>query len=130
MLHSGAEKLIEVNVHDGVIDSLGQVDHDVVELRALIGDSQVGYEWFEASYFGACLSVVEAGFGEAGTAFEVLGDELKIQDQSFVHSVITWPRGEFDIEFAAVELTFTLLVVRIVRRLFAREEPPAASINQ
>ncbi|GAA5192134.1 hypothetical protein GCM10023346_13490 [Arthrobacter gyeryongensis] len=59
----------------------------------------------------------------------MLGDELKIQDQSFVHSVITWPRGEFDIEFAAVELAFTLLVVRI-GRLFAREEPPAASINR
>ncbi|MEZ2391157.1 hypothetical protein AB6813_16745 [bacterium RCC_150] len=56
MLHSGAEKLIDVSVHDGVVDLLGQVDRDVVEFRALIGDSQVGYEWFYASYFGASLS--------------------------------------------------------------------------
>ncbi|MFF2297580.1 hypothetical protein [Arthrobacter sp. NPDC058127] len=42
VLHAGAQKLIDANVHDGVIDSLGQVDRDVVELRALIGDSQIG----------------------------------------------------------------------------------------
>jgi hypothetical protein len=39
VLHSGAEKLIDGNVHDGVTDLLGEVDRDVVELRALIGDS-------------------------------------------------------------------------------------------
>lgn len=129
-LHSGAEKLIDVDVHDGVIDVLRQVEGDVVELRALIGDSQIGYEWLYARYLGATLSVVETGFGEAGTEFEMLGDELTAQDGAFVHSVITWPRGEFDIEFAAVELTFTPAGGEDRMALFTREESPNASTNQ
>ncbi|MDQ0104496.1 hypothetical protein J2T10_004171 [Paenarthrobacter nicotinovorans] len=39
---------------------------------------------------GATLSVVETDFGEAGTAFEMLGDELTAQDGAFIHIVITW----------------------------------------
>jgi hypothetical protein len=58
LLHSGAEQLIDIDVHDGVIDSLRQVETDVVELRALIGDNQVGYEWLHARYVGATLNIV------------------------------------------------------------------------
>jgi hypothetical protein len=107
LLHSGAEQLIDINVHDGVISSLRQVDTDVVELRALIGDNQVGYEWLHASYMGATLTISEPGFGQVGTAFEMLRDELAVQDGSFVHSVITWPRGEFDIVFTSVDIVRT-----------------------
>jgi hypothetical protein len=126
LLHSGADRLIEINVHDGIIDSLRQIEPDVVELRALIGDLQVGYEWLYARYEGASLNIVEPGFGEAGTAFEMLRDELALQDSFFVHSVITWPHGEFDIVFAAVELELTPGHGQDRDALFAREEPPAS----
>ncbi len=130
LLHSGAERLIDVNVHDGIIDSLSQVEPDLVELRVLIGDLQVGYEWLHARYEGATLNVLEPGFGQAGTAFEMLRDELAIQDGSFVHSVITWPHGEFDIVFTAVELAFTPGCGRDRDALFAREEPPASQVKR
>lgn len=107
LLHSGAEQLIDLNVHDGIIDTLRQVDADVVELRALIGDNQVGYEWLYARYQAAALTIIEPGFGEVGTPFEMLRDEVAVQDGSFVHSVITWPRGEFDIAFTSVDVVLT-----------------------
>lgn len=107
LLHSGAEHLINIDVHDGVIDSLHQVETDVVELRALIGDNQMGYEWLHARYVGAPLHIVEPGFREVGTTFEMLRDELAVQAGSFVHSVITWPRGEFDITFTSVDVVLT-----------------------
>ena len=107
LLHSGAEHLIDINVHDGVIDALQQVETDVVELRALIGDNQVGYEWLHARYAGATLTIVEPGFGVTGTTVEMLRDELAVQAGSFVHSVITWPRGEFDIAFTSVDVVLT-----------------------
>ncbi|MHC6219224.1 hypothetical protein [Arthrobacter sp. MMS24-S77] len=57
------------HVHDGVIDSLRRGDTDVVELRALIGDLQVGYEWFLARYHGAARAIIEPGFSRgAGIA--------------------------------------------------------------
>ena len=130
LLHSGAERLIDVNVHDGIIDSLRQVTPDLVELRALIGDLQVGYEWFHARYEGATLNVLEPGFGQAGTAFEMLRDELALQDGSFVHSLITWPHGEFDIVFTAVELAFTPGRGKDRDALFAREEPPTSQAKR
>ncbi|MDQ0241497.1 hypothetical protein [Arthrobacter bambusae] len=107
LLHSGAERLIDINLHDGVINQLRQVEPDVVECQALIGDNDVGYEWLHARYLGAGLNVVEAGFGAGGSLFEILRDELAIQDGSFVHSVITWPRGEFDIVFRSVDVALT-----------------------
>ena len=130
LLHSGAERLIDVNVHDGIIDSLRQVKPGSVELRALIGDLQVGYEWLQARYEGATLNVVEPGFGQAGTPIEMLRDELALQDGSFVHSVITWPHGEFDIVFTAVELAFTPGRGRDRDALFAREEPPTSQAKR
>jgi hypothetical protein len=107
VLHSGAEQLIDINVHDGVIDSLRQVDTDVVELRALIGDNQRGYERLLARYVDATLTIFEPGFGEVGTTFEMLSDELTVQAGAFVHSVITWPHGEFDIAFTSVDVVLT-----------------------
>lgn len=125
-LHSGAERLLDTNVHDGVIDSLRQLDSDLVELRALIGDNQVGYEWLFVRYRGASLTIVEPGFGTgAGTAYEMLRDELAVAiGYSFVHSVITWPQGEFDIEFTAVDVTRTPGSSDERADLFARAEIP------
>jgi hypothetical protein len=103
LLHSGAEVLIEVNMHDGVIDSLRQVESNVVELRALIGDLQDGYKWLHARYQGALLKIIDPGFeSEISGAYEILRDELSVQDALFTHSVITWPHGEFDIDFTSV----------------------------
>ncbi len=114
LLHSGAERLIDINVHDGIID----------------GDLQVGYEWLHARYEGATLNVVEPGFGEAGPAFEMLRDELALQQGSFVHSVITWPHGEFDIVFRSVKLARTPGRGTQRDALFARKEPPESRANQ
>jgi hypothetical protein len=125
-LHSGAELLLDVNVHDGVIDSLHQIDTDVVELRALIGDLQVGYEWLLARYHGASLKILEPGFDTGtGTAFEMLRDELTAHNTSFVHSVLTWPRGAFDIEFTAVDVTRTPGSDDERAGLFARIQMPS-----
>jgi hypothetical protein len=121
LLHSGAEQLIDINVHDGIIDSLRQVDTDGVELRALIGDNQVGYQWLHARYVGATLTIVDPGFGEAGPAFEILRDELAVQAGSFVHSLITWPSGEFDIVFTGVDVLLTPGRGEERMALFARE---------
>lgn len=121
LLHSGAEQLIDINVHDGIIDLLRQVGTDRVELQALIGDNQVGYQWLHARYVGATLTIVDPGFGEDGTAFEILRDELTVQDGSFVHSVITWPRGEFDIVFTGVDVFLTPGRDEERMALFARE---------
>ena len=52
------------------------------------------------------MTVVEPGFGTSAGCFEILRDELTVtNDSSFVHSMITWPQGEFDIKFMAVEVT-------------------------
>ncbi|WP_045732245.1 hypothetical protein [Pseudarthrobacter chlorophenolicus] len=107
-LHSGAEKLIQINVHDGVIDRLHQTDTGSVELRALIGDNEAGYEWLHLRYLGATLSIIEPGFGEIASPFEMLRDELVAADDgTFLHSVITEPCGEFDIAFTSVEVALT-----------------------
>ncbi|MCY1675776.1 hypothetical protein OVA06_19620 [Pseudarthrobacter sp. SL88] len=107
-LHSGAEQLIEINVHDGVIERLHQVDTETVELRALIGDNESGYEWLHVRYRGATLTIIESGFAEMAGPFELLRDELTAAaDGSFLHSMITDPCGEFDIVFTSVQVTRT-----------------------
>ncbi|WP_426764270.1 hypothetical protein ACP3TD_17620 [Pseudarthrobacter sp. 1G09] len=123
-LHSGAEQLFEINVHDGVIERLHQVDTDAVELRALIGDNEFGYEWLHVCYRGATLTIIEPGFAETAGPFELLRDELTAADYgSFLHSMITEPCGEFDIVFTSVHVTRSPTSPDERRALFARAVP-------
>ncbi|WP_423181422.1 hypothetical protein [Arthrobacter sp. NyZ413] len=125
-LHSGAELVLDLNIQDAVIDTLRQLQPDVVELRFLIGDNKVGYEWLVLQYSGARLTIIEPGFGSGSrTAYEILRDELTVSDDSsFVHSVISWPVGEFDVEFTAVDVTRAPAGPGARAALLARAENP------
>lgn len=119
-LHSGAGQLLDLNVHDAVIRSLRQAGPDV-ELRALIGDNQVGYQWLTSCYRNARLVIVEPGVETGTSLFEILCDEVTVAaDETFVHSVITWPSGEFDVQFSSVDTSLTPADGNDRKAMFAR----------
>lgn len=107
-LSHGAEKLVkDVNLHDAQIHSFEYRPGELLVVRALIGDLQVGYEFIELSYIDAELGL------EAGTTIdslrlfdtetEILYDEVDVDDSGrFLHNVLLWPRGDYEVSFTAL----------------------------
>lgn len=107
LLSNGAERLIEdIYLHDAQIRSF-DVLGDVLAMRALIGDLQVGYEFIDLRYDGAELrlepgaSIRSLRLQKRGT--EIIYHEVDVEgDGRFLHRVLLWPRGEYEVAFAAL----------------------------
>ncbi|TSC32341.1 hypothetical protein FOF48_09865 [Corallococcus sp. Z5C101001] len=110
-LREGAEVLVaSVNLHDGQVRDWTVPSEGAIELRVLIGDRQVGYEFLTLRYLDAELirapksdfSVLELMRQGA----ELLYDEVDIADDGrFEHRVLCWPDAEFGVRFRAVDVS-------------------------
>lgn len=107
-LRDGAERLVRrVNLHDGQIQSFEYRPGGAPVVRALVGDLQVGYEFVELSVVDAELrlgpgaTIDSLRLKDAET--EILYDEVDIEaDGRFVHRVLLWPQGEYEVVFTAL----------------------------
>lgn len=108
LLSRGAERLIDdINLHDAQIQFLKHQQDGALELRALVGDLQVGYELITLSYLEADLRLGDEAtldslkLDAAGT--EIIYDEIDVAPHGrFTHSVLLWPDGEYEVTFAAL----------------------------
>lgn len=107
-LRDGAERLVHgINLHDGQIQSFEYRPDGALAVRVLVGDLQVGYEFVELSFVDAELRIEHGAtidslrFQDAET--EILYDEVDVEaDGRFVHRVLLWPQGEYEVVFTAL----------------------------
>ncbi|GAA1767305.1 hypothetical protein [Agromyces humatus] len=107
-LRDGAERLVQgVNLHDGQIQSFEYRPDGALVVRALVGDLQVGYEFVELSFVDAELrlepgaTIDSLRFHDAES--EIVYDEVDVEaDGRFVHRVLLWPQGEYEVVFTAL----------------------------
>ncbi|MCP3099862.1 hypothetical protein LZ198_13385 [Myxococcus sp. K15C18031901] len=110
-LRDGAEVLVSaVNLHDGQVQGWQGPSEGVFELRALIGDLQVGYEFITLRYRDADLIGVPphdfSALGLTHPGAGLLYAEVDIaEDGRFEHRVLCWPDSEFGVRFRSVEVT-------------------------
>lgn len=108
-LSKDAELLLDVNLHDAQHRSFEYSPHETLTVRALMGDLIVGYEFVELTYMDAELRVSEVGSVRALRLLhdrtEILYTEVDAEaDGRFVHRVLLWPRGEYEVVFTAVKV--------------------------
>ena len=107
-LSDGAERLVqEVALHDAQIHSFEYRAHDALVVRALVGDLQVGYEFVELNFVDAELRLEPGATIDSlrflDTETEILHDEVDVEaDGRFVHRVLLWPQGEYEVVFTAL----------------------------
>lgn len=106
-LHSGADRLLDsIHLHDGQVRSFDDKPRDTLQVRVLTGDLQVGYEFVEMSYAEAELQldagVTMRSLNLFGSDVEIIYDEVDIASEGrFVHRVLLWPEGEYEVVFSA-----------------------------
>ncbi|WP_307041751.1 hypothetical protein [Agromyces ramosus] len=104
-LTNGAERLAqEINLHDAQIHSFEYRPNDVLVIRALIGDLQIGYQFVELSFLDSEIRLEPGStidslcLHEAQT--EIIYDEVDLEaDGRSVHRVLLWPQGEYEVVF-------------------------------
>ncbi len=107
-LSGGAERLVDgIDLHDGMVRSFEYLPRDMLTCRVLIGDMQVGYEFVELGYVDAELRLEPGSTIETLSLFdaetEIISDEVDVAAAGrFVHRVLLWPRGEYEVEFTSL----------------------------
>ncbi len=107
-LTSGAERLADgINLHDAQVHVFDLRPGEALVLRALIGDLQVGYEFIELTYIDPELRLEPGATIESLRLFdaetEIVYDEIDLEpDGRFVHRVLLWPDGEYEVTFTAL----------------------------
>lgn len=107
-LSGGAERLLDgINLHDAQIHSFERGRDGNLAMRALIGDLQVGYEFIELTFMDAEVRLQAGHDGEelslTARGVEIHYDEIDVQaDGRFVHRVLLWPDGEYEVTFTAL----------------------------
>ncbi|UOE25502.1 hypothetical protein [Agromyces soli] len=107
-LSGGAELLLDgINLHDAQIHSFEHGTDGSLAMRALIGDLQVGYSFIELTFVDAEVRLEAGRDGEelslTGPGVEIHYDEIDVQpDGRFVHRVLLWPDGEYEVTFSAL----------------------------
>jgi hypothetical protein len=106
-LTRGADRLLDsIHLHDGQVRSFDYRPRHMLQVCVLIGDLQVGYEFVEMSYAEAELGL-EAGVTISslnlfGSDTEIIYDEVDTtSDGRFVHRVLLWPEGQYEVVFTA-----------------------------
>lgn len=100
-----------VNVHDAFVGPVTREDN-ILRLRLLTGDLQVGYWQTDLTYRNATISYGEAALFQAARRprTEVWYDEFSSNGSQWIHRFLLWPRfltakkgkkvrGEFHIKF-------------------------------
>lgn len=107
-LGSGAERLVQdINLHDAQIHAFEHRADNVLVVRALIGDLQVGYEFIELAFLDSHLRLEPGSTLESLRLLEdeteIAYDEVDVEANGrFVHRVLLWPRGEYEVVFASL----------------------------
>lgn len=105
-LSNGAERLIqEINLHDAQIHAFEHRPDNVLVIRALIGDLQVGYQFIELTFLDSQVRLEPGSTLESlrllDDQTEIIYDEVDVEaDGRFVHRVLLWPQGEYEVVFA------------------------------
>ncbi len=108
-LSHGAELLHpeHLNLHDGQPNQW-RLDGDKFQMKVLVGDEQVGFEWADIEYHDAELFPDTAHNGLARwplTKREIGEDELTETDTGYEQRFLLWPDGEFGVRFTSCTVT-------------------------
>lgn len=107
-LHSGAQSLPDIDLHDGQVRRYSLED-GVFAMTVLIGDLEVGYEWLSLRYEGAeLIGLPRDGIRRLrlrARRTELLYDEIDLAPGDlFEHRILLWPRRELCIRFSSVAI--------------------------